>query len=304
MREQGITPTNVSCAALMNGYIKQKNLERAEIFYLVMEKEGVQPSVEVCNVLISGYAKQRKIQKAEKLFEMMQRQKMDINVVTYNSLLSGYVKNKNVEKAEKLFEKMEKNGINPNHITYTTLFDEYVQLNMMEKAEKIFEMMTNQKIVPDAYCNSSLVYGFRKAGNMKKALKYFIEIIKQIEETTGNFDYDILFGSQKDQQILNGNKIVKILKETQENSIFSKEVLHFIIDGFCKTDNLDGAVQILEMMLNRKIHPKNPTIFTTITRYIATKKKRSALQLVEKIVQNGIRFDSSLQQLIATSHTK
>lgn len=131
MRDQGLTPDEVSYAIILSYWAKQGAHTKLDELLERMERESVEPTLIILSQAVYGYAKANKIQSAEKmLLQMVQKQQMDDSndqrliaagtqqiLLAYKRLLSSYVKKpsqdneqiqKVVEDAEATFQQMEK----------------------------------------------------------------------------------------------------------------------------------------------------------------------------------------------------
>ncbi|KAL0074758.1 hypothetical protein F4703DRAFT_1906614 [Phycomyces blakesleeanus] len=123
MHKAGVVPDEVVYQAMLDTYISNNELERAEKLYLDMQKRiGKSSSPYIENLFIRGYGKKGLLSKAEAMFRAMtddkiycvSLQKNASNVVvvrepsTYEAMVRAYLDNKLVNKAKVVLDSMIK----------------------------------------------------------------------------------------------------------------------------------------------------------------------------------------------------
>merc|ERR1719265_1228735 len=87
-----------------------------------MEKVGAQPNLITYSAMIKGYCRMRDIQKAFDILNHMRREGgVRPDEITYNSLLDGCAQNNLVEEGLKLLEEMQQEGVKPSNFTLSVL---------------------------------------------------------------------------------------------------------------------------------------------------------------------------------------
>ena len=66
-----------------------------------MEDAGVVANTVTCNVMVDGYMKQQELEKAEEVLQRMEQVGIQANIVTYTTLIDGYMKQQELEKVKK-----------------------------------------------------------------------------------------------------------------------------------------------------------------------------------------------------------
>jgi pentatricopeptide repeat protein len=62
---KGVVPDSITYNTLINGYVKEENMDKAFVLINKMEKQGLFPDVITYNVILNGFCKQGRMKEAE-----------------------------------------------------------------------------------------------------------------------------------------------------------------------------------------------------------------------------------------------
>ena len=116
----------------------QINLTMHLMFLFRMKEQNLKPNEVTYGWLIDAWIRNRNIEKAEEVFRSMEEDKAIINTIIYTTMIKGYSNARRVEDALALYEKMKlSSNIKPNNITYNSLIDCWVRWGEIEKASTL-----------------------------------------------------------------------------------------------------------------------------------------------------------------------
>ena len=89
-----------------------------------MKEQNLTPNDVTFGCLLDACIKNGRLEKALDVFHNMKKDKVRMNPIIYTTLIKGHSKNYNLDEALKLYEEMKMNpDISPNNVTYNSLID-------------------------------------------------------------------------------------------------------------------------------------------------------------------------------------
>ncbi|XP_021830199.1 pentatricopeptide repeat-containing protein At1g52620 [Prunus avium] len=159
--DQGLDPGVVGYNAMIKGFCKFGMMKDAlSCFKKMREVHHHHPDEFTYSTIIDGYVKQHNLDAALNLFELMIKQGCKPNVVTYTSLIYGFFHKGDSRGAVKTFREMQSCGMEPNVVTYSILIGNFCKEGKLAKAVSFFELMLKNKCIPNDVTFHYLVNGF------------------------------------------------------------------------------------------------------------------------------------------------
>ncbi|KAI8561026.1 hypothetical protein RHMOL_Rhmol04G0303700 [Rhododendron molle] len=125
-----------------------------------MMQRCVSPDEYTYSILVDGYVKQHDLNGALRMFTQMVKRKCKPNVVTYTSLLNGFCLKRDFHGAENIYSEMKSCGLAPNVVPYSVLIGSFCKDGKLVKAVSFFEQMLRSKRIPNDVTFHYLVTGF------------------------------------------------------------------------------------------------------------------------------------------------
>ncbi|PQM41758.1 pentatricopeptide repeat-containing protein [Prunus yedoensis var. nudiflora] len=148
--DQGLDPGVVGYNAMIKGFCKFGMMKDAlSCFKKMREVHHHHPDEFTYSTIIDGYVKQHNLDAALNLFELMIKQGCKPNVVTYTSLIYGFFHKGDSRGAVKTFREMQSCGMEPNVVTYSILIGNFCKEGKLAKAVSFFELMLKNKCIPN-----------------------------------------------------------------------------------------------------------------------------------------------------------
>lgn len=175
------------------------------------------------------------------------------DVITYNTIMKGYAKAGRIDDCFQLFRDMCTKGISPSQVTYGILLDCCMNENQMDRAMKVFDDIRAAGYAMNTILYTTLIKGFARAFELEKAMGVYQQMKADSDALPDLITFSIL------------------------------------IKAHCETDNLEGALTLLEEMLSLGLRP-DEVIFNTL---IAGSGKHGNAKLgkalYDNMVKSGVR---------------
>lgn len=171
MKEQGMSPDEVTMAIVVQLYKKSGEFRKAEDFYKKWsrnEEEGKNvnagggPSLSshTYNTLIDTYGKAGQLKEASEVFARMLGEGISPTTVTFNTMIHVSGNHGSLEEVTSLMKKMEELRIPPSTRTYNILISLYAKHNDITMAAEYFLKMKEARLEPDPVSYRTLLYAY------------------------------------------------------------------------------------------------------------------------------------------------
>jgi pentatricopeptide repeat protein len=150
-------------------------VEEADQLLQKMKKEGVTANAVTYNSLIDGYCKERNMEKALEVCSEMTKIGIEPNIITFSTLIDAYCKMGNMEAAMGLYSEMVVKGLLPDIVAYTALIDGHFKMGKVREANRLHKEMVEAGLAPNVFTLSCLVDGLGKNGKASDAINLFLE---------------------------------------------------------------------------------------------------------------------------------
>ncbi|KAA0059090.1 hypothetical protein IC582_003356 [Cucumis melo] len=168
IEEMGLNLTVPLANALMDMYIKCKNIEAAKILFENMPKK----TVVSWTIMVVGYAKFGLLESAVRLFNEMPEK----DVVPWNALIGGFVQAKRSKEALALFHEMQASNVAPDGVTVVNCLSACSQLGALDVGIWMHHYVDKHDLTMNVALGTALVDMYAKCGNIKKAIQVFEEM--------------------------------------------------------------------------------------------------------------------------------
>ncbi|KAJ4837316.1 hypothetical protein Tsubulata_031456 [Turnera subulata] len=239
--------------ALLNSYVHERCLEKAEAHLQKMRELGFLDSPLPYNVMLSFYSKMGKYEEMNVLMQEMGMKAIDFDLFTYNIQLNAYVTTSNVEEIEKVLMRMEADPlITMDWNAYATAAKGYLKAGLVDKA------------VPMLRRSEQLIRG--------KDRKLAYEIILTSYAAAGN-----------KEEVYRVWNLCKLVGKFHNSSYLS------MVSALLKLDDVEGAESIWDEWLSVKktfVDIRIPNV--VIAAYSKKGLWEKAEACVNKMVDSGI----------------
>lgn len=295
---------------LIDGFSKEGHVEKAVGFLYKMKNCGLRPNLVTLTAVILGFCKKGKLCEAFAVFKMVEDLQIDADEFIYAVLIDGVCRKGDIERAFELLGEMEKKGIKPSVVTYNTI------INGLCKAGRMIEADDVSKGIPgDIITYSTLLHGYIQEENITGMLETknrveaaavsldvtmcnllikglfmmglfedALAIYKKISDMglTSNFvTYcTMIEGYSKVGRI---DEALEIFDEFRKVSITSAACYNCTIQGLCKNDMPDMAVEVLVELIDRGLSLSTRIYMILIKKIFGVKGAHGVLDLFRKL---------------------
>jgi len=194
-------PNVEAYTALIDGYAKNGNLERAFVIFKRMREIHVQPNEYTYTCLISAYAIEKNMEQALRILDHMEGSRIKPTSVTYNALFSALLRigqyeqtfedgyeydridhqsSRHIDQALKLFQRMVKKGVRPTVKTISILLSCLATSSKptISEATGIVSKLETDNIIPKNHLrvNTAMIRVFGATCDLEGALAVFRRI--------------------------------------------------------------------------------------------------------------------------------
>lgn len=217
----------------------------------------------------------------------MQTDGVQMNTIIYTTMIKGYSKAHKLDQALELYEIMKKDqNVEPNNVTYNSLLDCCVRCDNMKQAQTLFNEMKQgfQVQNPDGTFTTKKLH-------IKPDLITFSTLIKGYckERFNKSEQYDS-YGESKYGSTSSLQKAFEMLKIMEKEKIKPDEVLfNSLLDGCCKSNEIDLALTVYKAMREQHIKPSNVTFSILVKIYGKSKQLTKALNVLKEMKELKIK---------------
>ncbi|KAH9557995.1 hypothetical protein CY35_07G114000 [Sphagnum magellanicum] len=174
----------VTWTAMILGYVRCGQGQKALELYKRMQQEGVQPDavtfvvsdVFVRSSLIDMYAKCGSMEEASRVFNKLPSRA----AVCWNAMIFGHVKCGEGHKALQLFQKMQHEGVQPDPATYVGVLNACANVVALEEGRRTHERIIQSRCESNVFVKSSLIDMYAKCGSMEEASRVFNKLPSRV----------------------------------------------------------------------------------------------------------------------------
>ncbi|KAL2936383.1 hypothetical protein RDABS01_000993 [Bienertia sinuspersici] len=145
MKKQNFV-NEVVYGALVNGYLRSKDLPRALNLFQDMKNAGITPLTKTYTELMQHFFNLNDYEKACALYNEMLERGIKLDSVAYTAMIAGHVRNNAVSDAWKLLKSMEKQGVEATQKCYLVFIKELCKISKTDKLVKVLNHMQDNKI--------------------------------------------------------------------------------------------------------------------------------------------------------------
>ncbi|CAN6459895.1 unnamed protein product [Victoria cruziana] len=185
------------------------------------------------------------------------------NVQTFNSLLHAFHSEGHLEGVERVMSEMVRLGCEPNVFTYNILMAAFSDQGRIDKSVELWEQMLQKQLEPDVVSYNTLIGGLCRVGEVARA-----------EELYSRMTVD--GGIEPTCSTLEG-----------------------LLDGHCRTGDVDGAILIFRDLRRRGFSPVIDSVNRIVEGLCRKSRAKEAVTFFRKAVVGGIEPDrTSYETLI------
>ena len=254
----------VSFGIYLKYLCKNDFLELALLIYDQLNKNNLLKDEIIYNLLIKGCCKKLDIKNLHRVYMDMIKQKIKPNLITYNTIIDAFIRINNTEKAFEIFVEMTNNNISPDNFTLITLSKGIYRPEHNKYLNQLSNIICNQNYPININFINNLLDVCIKLNDEKNLNKIFENIInKKYKNIKPNaITYNIYIkGSSKFKLYENVEKaFIHLINNSYENYIIPNDVtFNSLIDCYVNQNNMDKALETVNLMKKYKILPDNYT---------------------------------------------
>ncbi|KAF5746249.1 pentatricopeptide repeat-containing family protein [Tripterygium wilfordii] len=169
MQRENVMPNEVTIVCVLSACAQLGALELGRWVHSYMRKFQIERNHFVCGALINMYARCGDIDEARRVFEEMKER----NVITYNSMISGFALHGKSVEAIKMFRGMIKQGIRPTSVTFVGVLNACSHGGLVDSGFEIFHSMTRDYgIEPQIEHYGCMVDLLGRVGRLEEAYNF------------------------------------------------------------------------------------------------------------------------------------
>ncbi|XAR71514.1 hypothetical protein NMG60_11028824 [Bertholletia excelsa] len=291
LRSHCYSPDTSTFNIVIRGLCRTAEVEKAFAIFNEMQNVGCLPDIITYNILIHGFCRAGEPDRGlELLKEIQSGNGLSPDVVTYTSVILGYCKLGKMEVASNIFNEMISYGVKPSLVTFNVLIDGFGKKGDMPSALNIYENMVSLGCFPDIVTITSLIDGYCRVGQVDQGLKLW-DALKSKNLSPNVYTFAILINSLcKENRLNEACDLLRQLK-WREDIVPQPFIYNPVIDGLCKSGNVDEANVIVAEMEAKKCNPDKVTFTILIIGHCMKGKMSEAINIFNKMHAIGCAPD-------------
>ncbi|KAI0527540.1 hypothetical protein KFK09_003144 [Dendrobium nobile] len=253
--EFGLRANHVSYNIVMKGKLRRDGYDGAVQVFDQMRKRGVSPSVVTYNMLIGVAGRNGELSKAMDLKEEMVKKGIYPNAITYAILMKAFCSSGKYVAAKKLMFDMEYQGCKTKVVNFGVLMSDCGRRDDFDEMKALLAEMRVRKIKPDDVIYSILINYLCENGRMDEAYKVLVEM------------------------------------QVKEGCKPSAAVYRMMVDGFCKVQEFEKGLGILNAMLVSGHCPRLETFGSLISGLVKGGRMDEVCFVLEEMMKRKLGLD-------------
>jgi pentatricopeptide repeat protein len=289
MGSKGLSPSEFVYSAVISGYCKSGEVDKALRVWEAMVASRIRPNIVLYSAMIDGLAQCGRMAEAGMLFGEMVDAKCMPNIMTFSSMIRGYFCIGDLSRALSIWEEMVKVGCIPNAISYSILIDGLCNVGRLKDAMMVWKHMLARGCTPDTVAYTSMIKGLCMSGMVDGGLRLFYDMLAKGDAKPDAISYNVLMDGlirSKDlaQAMYLLNQMLDqrcdpdtvtcniFLRETGDTSNKGREFLEGLVMRLCNRERYKAAGDAVMVMLTKYIVPE-ATIWFTVVRGVCQPKR-------------------------------
>ncbi|KAJ7552682.1 hypothetical protein O6H91_06G064500 [Diphasiastrum complanatum] len=169
MKQEGMTPNEVTFVCALNACAGLADFERGCQIHFDVVEAGLESDVYVGATLIDMYAKCGSLWHARQVFDHLPKR----SLVAWNSMIGGYSKNGMAEEALTLWQEIKSEIVRPDGVTYTCILDACASLAALGHGKLVHDEVIEFGYDSDVFVGVALVDMYAKCGSLLDACRVF-----------------------------------------------------------------------------------------------------------------------------------
>lgn len=269
--------------ALLNCYVEDKNLEKAEALMEKMREVGFMKTPLPYNVMLNLYAHLGKHEKLDELMEEMEEMGIAHDRFTYNIRMNAYAATSNIINMEKLLLKMEADPlITMDWHAYFIVANGYFKAGLSERS--IMMLKRSEQLIGDKqkwFAYECLITLYAAIGNKDEVYRVW-NLYTNLKRRF-NTGYLCIISSLMKLDDIDGAE--KILKEWESgDTCFDFKIPNMMINSYCKKGLVDKAEAYISRLMENGKEPQANTWDRLATGYHANGQTMKAVETMKKAI--------------------
>lgn len=303
MGKMGVRGNTFTFNILTHVICKSEGVGKVNDFLEKMEEEGFDPDIVTYNTLIDSYVRKGRLKDALYLYNIMYIRRVIPDLITHTCLINGLCKEGNVREAHKLFHRMVQIGLKPDVFSYNTLICGYINSEMMKEARALLHDMIKEGVRPNEFTYLVLVEGYRKKNMLISAVNLIVELQRFGVSVSKDLQIDLVVDlCRVDKPFAAKSLWERIVQDGKEAR--KLEIYNELIVSFCKSNYVDGAIQLKDEMFFKNINPNVVTYREIIGCLCRLNRTIEGEVFMRDMAEFGIQPDITICRYLISGHCK
>ncbi|KAJ7552177.1 hypothetical protein O6H91_06G045400 [Diphasiastrum complanatum] len=173
MQRESVELDNVILGTVLNACSSLAAVEEGMQIHLQILRIGYKSDTFLENCLVDMYSKCGSIESALRIFNSMVKR----DIVSWNAMITGCVKCGEEHKAIELFHQMLKEQLEPDNVTYISVLNACASMAMLEEGRNVHAHLVRSECKQDILVENSLVDMYSKCGSIEDACQVFDDMV-------------------------------------------------------------------------------------------------------------------------------
>lgn len=252
-------------SALLNCYIKEKNIEKSEAIMEKLKSSGLAKYTLTYNQMMTLYMKTQQFEKVPLVIQEMKKNGISLNAYSYNIWMNCCATFSDIDQVEEVFNEMEcDDNVDPGWTFYSTLANIYLKAKILDKVESALKELENKMKRKDRAAYGHLIS---------------------------------LYGSLR-----NKDEVYRIWQsfELAFPKMTNKSYICFL-SSLVKIGDIEGAENFLKKWQSRKLFDDIGVCNVLLGAYIRQGWLQKAKGLLEHVMENGFQPNANTRKILAVA---
>ncbi|WOL14132.1 hypothetical protein Cni_G22912 [Canna indica] len=247
------------------------------------------PSAALYNALMNGFARHREHQKAVDLYERMIKDRVKPDAFTFNILISSCLRCSDLDSALDWFREMRARGCEPNVVSFNTLIKGFFKQKRFKEGIGVAREMLELGYPFSIATCEILMNSLCEEGRIQEASQLLMEHLKKGVVPEG---FDCIFLVEALCKNGNAERALEVVDSLWEKGYLASEVTcTTLIEGLRSLGKLDEACGLMERMLQKRMVPDTITFNSLLEALCDAGRTLDANQLRVLASRKGLEPD-------------
>ncbi|KAJ7536588.1 hypothetical protein O6H91_12G075300 [Diphasiastrum complanatum] len=285
----------ISWNAMLQGYVKSNQAEKALILLSQMQREAVEPDVITFVGIFTACASTLALEEGRCFHASINNQRgWESDVFISACLIDMYTKCNSIEDACRIFSSMNSHDL----VTWNAMISGYVKCGLVNMALALFSQMQREQVQPDKITFVSTLSACVSTESLEDGKQIHAQIIQR------GWDSDIVIGSNLINMYGKCGSIEDACRVFDNMPIKDIVSWNAMILAYVKCDLAEKAIEVFREMQQKDVEPINTTFVGVLNACASLAALEEGRRIHTKVVERGLGADVYVSSCLVGMYAK